>query len=264
MSASQTIDNDAGVSVDNRNKEGVNTDMNNSTKPGNNPQLIVSALLTFIISLLHSAASANRLVEIICKFYDNDEIKNAKCLLCDVSNIALYTVMKTPPWKLIVPTVCFHLCKYKKSETDPTSYHFHYSELLESFTDYTPIFTDGSKNCDRTAVAYICQSFEFSKRLPDKASILTAELEAIVSALRYIKITTKNNKFVVFGDSESALQALLSKWDHPTVQTIMRFLVFLHTVHETVVGYPVIWEFLETNVLILQRKLHYRRMFLIV
>ena len=34
--------------------------------------------------------------------------------------IAPYTVMKTPPWKLIVPTVCFDLCKYKKSETDPT------------------------------------------------------------------------------------------------------------------------------------------------
>ena len=54
-----------------------------------------------------------------------------------------------------------------------------------------------------------------------------------MSALHYIKIITKNNKFVVFGDSESALQALLSKWDHPTVQTIMRFLVFLHTVHKT-------------------------------
>ena len=143
--------------------------------------------------------------------------------------------MKTPPWKLIVPTVCFDLCKYKKSDTDPTLYRLHYSELLESFTDYTHIFTDVSKDGDKTAAAFICQSFEFSKRLPDKASIFTAELEAIVSALRYIKITTKNNKFVVFGDSESALQALLSKWDHPTVQTIMRFLVFLHTVHKTVI-----------------------------
>ena len=36
-----------------------------------------------------------------------------------------------------------------------------------------------------------------------------------MSALRYIKFTTKNNKFVVFGDSKSALQALLSKWDYP-------------------------------------------------
>ena len=39
--------------------------------------------------------------------------------------------------------------------------------------------------------------FEFSKRLPDKASIFTAELEAIVTDLRYIKITDKNNTFIV-------------------------------------------------------------------
>ena len=154
------------------------------------------------------------------------------------------------------PTVCFDLCKYKKSETDLTLYHLYNSELLESFTDYTHISTDGSKDGDKT----------ISKRLPDKASIFTAELEVIVSDLRYIQNTTKINTFVIFRDSKSALQALLSKSDHPTVQTIMRFLVFLHTVHITVifVGFPVIWEFLETNVLILQRKRHYRRMFLIV
>ena len=83
--------------------------------------------------------------------------------------IAPYTVMKTPPWKLIVLTVCFDLCKYKKSDTDPTLYRLHYSELLESFTDYTHIFTDGSKDGDKTAAAFICQSFEFSRRLPDNA-----------------------------------------------------------------------------------------------
>ena len=56
-----------------------------------------------------------------------------------------------------------------------------------------------------------------------------------MSALRYVKSTTKRKKFVIFGDSKSVLQALLSKWDHPTVQTIMRFLVFLHTIHKTVI-----------------------------
>ena len=33
----------------------------------------------------------------------------------------------------------------------------------------------------------------------------------------------------------SELQALLSTWDHPTVQIIIIFLVFLHTVHTTVI-----------------------------
>ena len=117
--------------------------------------------------------------------------------------------------------------------------------MRKYFTDNTHIFTDGSKDGDKTDAVFICQSLEFSKRLPDKASNFTAELEAIVSALRYIKIAAKINKFVVFGDSKSALQTLVYKWDHPTVQTIMRFLVVLHTVHKTVilVGYPVIWEF---------------------
>ena len=72
--------------------------------------------------------------------------------------IAPFTVMKTPRWKLIVPTVCFDLCKYKKSATDPTLYRLHYSGLLESFTDYTHIITDGSKDGDKTAAEFICLS----------------------------------------------------------------------------------------------------------
>ena len=71
--------------------------------------------------------------------------------------IAPYKVMKTPPWKLIVPTVCFDLCKYKKSETDPILYHLYYSELLEYFTDYTHIFSNGFKDGHKTAAAFICQ-----------------------------------------------------------------------------------------------------------
>ena len=40
-----------------------------------------------------------------------------------------------------------------------------------------------------------------------------AEMEALASALRYIKVS-ESSKFVIFCDSKSALQALLSKWDH--------------------------------------------------
>ena len=57
-----------------------------------------------------------------------------------------------------------------------------------------------------------------------------------MSALHYIKSTTKRKKLVIFGDSKSALQALLSKWDYLIVQTIMIFLVFIHTIHKTVIS----------------------------
>ena len=68
-------------------------------------------------------------------------------------------MVKTPSWKLIVPIVYFDLCKYKKSDTHPTLYHLYYSELLDYFSDYTHIFTDGSKDDDKTAEAFIWPSF---------------------------------------------------------------------------------------------------------
>ena len=111
--------------------------------------------------------------------------------------IAPYKVMKTPPWKLIVPTVCIDLCKSMKSNTDRLLYCLYYSDCLESFTEYTHIFTDGSKDGDKTDLAFICPSFEFSKCIHEKASNFTAELEAQVSALRYITSTNKRNKSVI-------------------------------------------------------------------
>ena len=59
-------------------------------------------------------------------------------------------------------------------------------------------------------------------------------MEALTAALRYIKVLD-SSKFVIFCDSKSALQALLSKWDHPSVLSILKFLIDLHTRHKTVV-----------------------------
>ena len=90
-----------------------------------------------------------------------------------------------------------------------------YSESLITLTEYTHNFIDGSQHGDKTAATFICHSFEFSKRLPDKASIFPAELEVILYSWRYIRSTVKNNTFVVFSCSKSARQALFSQWDHP-------------------------------------------------
>ena len=148
--------------------------------------------------------------------------------------IAPSKVTSTPPWKFIVPDVCFDLCKHKKCETDPVYFRLFFAELIEQFRDHTHIYTDGSKDGVKTALAFVSPSFTFSKRLPDKASIFTAEMEALTSALRYIKVLD-SSKFVIFCDSKSALQALLSKWDHPSVLCILKFLIDLHTTHKTVV-----------------------------
>ena len=82
-----------------------------------------------------------------------------------------------------------------------------------------------------------------------------------MTALRYIKCTTKIHKFVIFSDSKSALQALLSKWDHPHSSNsydIFSVLFILYIRLLFFVDYPVTWEVMEMKKLILQQKLHYK------
>ena len=149
--------------------------------------------------------------------------------------IAPYKVMETPPGKLIVSDVSFDLCKYKKSETDPTLYRLYYSELLKYFTGDTHIFTDGSKDGDKTAAAFICQYFEFSKRLPDKASIFTAELEAIVSALRSIKSTTKKKIVIFVTRNPHCMPCGIIQVGSSHSSNYYEIVSFFQTVHKTVI-----------------------------
>ena len=106
--------------------------------------------------------------------------------------------------------------------------------LAEHLDDHVHIYTDGSKDGDRTACAVVTPSFEFSKRLPDRSSIFSAELQALVSTLRYCKINT-SKKFAFFCNSKSVLQALSTKWDHPCVVCCLERLLYLHKKGKSVI-----------------------------
>ena len=104
---------------------------------------------------------------------------------------------KKTPWK----TVSLCLCQFQKSVVDPVLYRIYFKELCDTLTDCVPIYTDGSKEGDNVAFAIIVTPFStFSKRLLDKASIFTAEMSAILTALKYIKGRKNDNKFVIYSD----------------------------------------------------------------
>ena len=80
----------------------------------------------------------------------------------------------------------------------------------------------------------------FSMRLPDSASIFTAEIWAIIKALENIK-NVSASKFIIFTDSLSCLQALLyTKLEHPLIGMAIRKCVFLNIANKNVIyaGYP--------------------------
>jgi len=61
----------------------------------------------------------------------------------------------------------------------------------------TPIFTHGSKQNNHTATAVVLISQTITKRLPNSASIYTAELYAILLALN--KISKQHKYYISYG-----------------------------------------------------------------
>ena len=83
-----------------------------------------------------------------------------------------------------------------------------FKEIAENFSEYEQIFTDGSKQGERVgAAALFLNGAQKSIRLPDKSSIYSAELRALLLALELIEGSVKK-QFIIFSDSLSAMQAL--------------------------------------------------------
>jgi len=71
------------------------------------------------------------------------------------------------------------------------------------------MYTDGSKDGIRTAAVVVAPNCVKTVRLPDNASIFTAEIYALDMALDIIHCT-RSKYCVVFSDSLSSLQAIES------------------------------------------------------
>ncbi|KAF4532733.1 hypothetical protein B566_EDAN011925 [Ephemera danica] len=101
------------------------------------------------------------------------------------------------------------------------------------------IYTDGSKSDHKTGCAMVnfTTGEKIGYKLPEPASIFTAEATAINLALRYI-ITQPNNDFAILTDSKSVLLALLNTSPHAKyiwiLVQIRSKLSILHVLHKTV------------------------------
>ena len=144
------------------------------------------------------------------------------------------TVSDTPPWSQPQPHLCLSLTKLKKIKIKRTAQALKYSNkfffllllllfllLLKLHHNSKTIFrffTDGSKVDEMVAaaaVSYVAQNSPFSCGLRDHCSIYTAELQAILFALKHAH-QSQESKFLIFSESLSALQALETlNSDHP-------------------------------------------------
>ncbi|GFQ80630.1 putative RNA-directed DNA polymerase from transposon X-element [Trichonephila clavata] len=119
----------------------------------------------------------------------------------NIGRIALCKISEMPPWKVIYPKVDFSLSCYSKACTPVSTYRTLYLEHRELFSDYEPIFTDGSKSESHVGSAVVSLSTVITDALPISASIYTAELHALTIAIEHISLS-RGKKFIIYTDCQ--------------------------------------------------------------
>ena len=96
----------------------------------------------------------------------------------------------------------------KKSESNRHLLKQNFYELQSYYSDHEHIYTDGSKDEEKVGCAAAKYDYCKTMRIPDGSSVFTAEAKAIDLALDLVNNCTYIDKFIIFSDSLSVLQAL--------------------------------------------------------
>lgn len=99
-----------------------------------------------------------------------------------------------------------HLAVAAKSSFSAAQWSLLFQELLAQYPTHTAVYCDGSVRGEAVGCGVWSSSFQLLCRLPAGASILTAELYAIYSAVIYV--SSLPGSFVLFTDSLSSVSAL--------------------------------------------------------
>ena len=127
-----------------------------------------------------------------------------------VINVHKSILPQIPPWIIKKPQVIVQLNKLHKTKTHPSTYLENFHTIFLHHPDHQCIFTDDSKDNNKTACATVLNKTIHKKVFPMKSSIFTAEVFAIGLALNIIS-RDKHNKFIRFSNSLSVLTSVKNK-----------------------------------------------------
>ena len=111
---------------------------------------------------------------------------------------------------------------------------------------------------NKVAAAVVHGSVTKTTRLPNKPSIIRAELHAILLALAVIR-RSKEKNFIIFSDSMSSLEAISGfKLEIDIVQNIITLILLTVTKQSFCAGYPVMSIFVAMGGVTLQQNQLFR------
>ena len=149
-------------------------------------------------------------------------------------NLDTRNCSKMVPWRMPEIKFCKNLTSVKKSEIPDYQLRKLFYEHFNEHQNDVPIYTDGSKSGDGVGAAVVYPDHTTKRRLLNDASVFTAELFAILLALKEI-FRMKERSFVIASDSQSALAAI-ERFNpvHPLVMEIQEWLYLIFSLHKNV------------------------------
>ena len=127
-----------------------------------------------------------------------------------LNNIHESALLQTPPWIIKNPKVILELNELSKTKTHPSSYQEKFHNILQHHPDHLYVYTDGSKDNNKTACAAVLNKTILKKALPMESSIFTVAAPEIDLALNIIS-KSKHKKYIIFSDSLSVLLSFRNK-----------------------------------------------------
>ena len=140
-----------------------------------------------------------------------------------------HTTPAEPPWLLPIDLECKLQLPRTKKDLPPhivKGYVIDHQDINHQNSYH--IYTDGSKSEEGAGYGVFSDDFSLRVRIPNQASIYTAELLAILAALRHISEVQHRNS-VIFTDSRSCIEGIANLRNaHPIISKIQTYLVRLH------------------------------------
>ena len=149
------------------------------------------------------------------------------------NNVHETIISEVPPWILHNPKVLLDLSDLSKDTPSPVFIQ-KFNEIKDEHSNFTPIYTDGSKDNDRVGCSAIVNNINIKQRLASNASIFTAEVTAIDLALDAIA-ESDDDYFKIFSDSLSVLLSLNNrKMNNPLILKLLLKIHHLSCAHKTI------------------------------
>nr|BDT63038.1 MAG: hypothetical protein [Trachysalambria curvirostris nimavirus] len=145
-------------------------------------------------------------------------------LSLNLSRVLPVGIPQVPPWTNPVELDLVGIGKRERSEGETKA---RFLEHASKYQGSKAIFTDGSKTKDGVGFAAVSSWHTAMGSLPAASSIFTAELYAILSAVKMTR-DQMNHSFVIYCDSRSALQAIFNlNSSHPVVREVQDWLAII-------------------------------------